>query len=64
MRVFVSVYRKEKGLSQEDLAKCVNVRRETICRLEQGRYMPSLKLAVDISKTLNIPIEKLFEFPD
>ena len=38
------------------------VRRETIMRLEAGKYNPSLKLAIDISKAVNTPIEELFIF--
>ena len=55
-------YRQAAGLSQEKLAELVNVRRETIIRLEAGRYNPSLKLAIDISRAVNVPIEKTFIF--
>lgn len=62
LRTFIPVYRKEKNLKQEDLAKLVGVRRETISRLEKGLYVPSLTLAYDIAKVFDLPIEKLFEF--
>ena len=55
-------YRLLKGLTQEQLAEMVGVRRETILRLEAGKYNPSLKLAIDISKAVNTPIEELFIF--
>lgn len=55
-------YRQLKELTQEQLADIVGVRRETIMRLEAGKYNPSLKLAVDISRAVNAPIEKLFVF--
>ena len=55
-------YRLLKGLTQEQLAEMVGVRRETIMRLEAGKYNPSLKLAIDISKAVNTPIEELFNF--
>lgn len=55
-------YRQFNELTQEELAKKVNVRRETIARLENGKYNPSLELAVRISIELNTPIEKLFIF--
>lgn len=55
-------YRLLKGLTQEQLAEIVGVRRETIMRLEAGKYNPSLKLAIDISKAVNTPIEELFIF--
>ena len=55
-------YRLLKGLTQEQMAEMVGVRRETIMRLEAGKYNPSLKLAIDISKAVNTPIEELFIF--
>ena len=55
-------YRLLKDLTQEQLAEIVGVRRETIMRLEAGKYNPSLKLAIDISKAVNTPIEELFIF--
>ena len=64
LRTYISIYRKEKNLQQDELAQLVGVRRETISRLEKGQYNPSLKLAYDISKVLKVPIEDLFEFYD
>ena len=55
-------YRLFNELTQEELAIKVNVRRETIARLENAKYNPSLELAVKISKELSTPIEKLFIF--
>ena len=55
-------YRLLKDLTQEQLAEKVGVRRETIMRLEAGKYNPSLKLAIDISRVLETPIEELFIF--
>ncbi|MGL4911261.1 MAG: helix-turn-helix transcriptional regulator [Romboutsia sp.] len=55
-------YRQFNELTQEELANKVKVRRETIARLENAKYNPSLELAVRISKELNTPIEKLFIF--
>lgn len=55
-------YRIEAGLTQEELAEEVNVRRETIIRLEAGKYNPSLKLAIDISRVLKTDIEDIFVF--
>lgn len=57
-------YRLLAGLSQEQLAEIVNVRRETIIRLEAGRYNPSLKMAIDVSRAVKAPIEELFIFED
>ena len=55
-------YRQFNELTQEELANKVNVRRETIARLENAKYNPSLELAVRISKELKTPIEDLFIF--
>lgn len=55
-------FRLSKGLTQEQLASAVGVRRETIMRLEKAQYNPSLKLAVDISRTVEAPIEEIFIF--
>lgn len=65
MSTFISnlkKYRQFNELTQEELAKRVNVRRETIARLENAKYNPSLELAVRISKELNTPIDELFIF--
>ena len=58
----IKKYRQLKELTQEQLAEKVGVRRETVIRLEAGKYNPSLKLAVDISRVLETPIEELFFF--
>jgi len=55
-------YRQLKELTQQELANKVNVRRETVARLENAKYNPSLELAVRISKVLDISIEELFVF--
>ena len=55
-------YRLLKDLTQEQLANLVGVRRETIMRLEKAQYNPSLKLAVDISRVVETPIEAIFIF--
>ena len=55
-------YRQLKELTQEQLAEKVGVRRETIMRLEKGRYNPSLKLAMDIARAVEAPIEEIFIF--
>jgi putative transcriptional regulator len=55
-------YRQLKELTQQELANKVNVRRETVARLENAKYNPSLELAVRISKVLDTSIEELFVF--
>ncbi len=54
--------RARDNLTQLDLAKMAEVRRETIVFLEKGKYNPSLKLAYNISKIFNLPIEEVFIF--
>ncbi|GAB6283984.1 MAG: helix-turn-helix transcriptional regulator [Methanoregula sp.] len=57
-------YRTRRSLTQEDLARAVGVRRETIVFLEQGKYNPSLKLAHDVARVLGATIDELFIFDD
>ena len=56
--------RKNKGLSQEQLAENVLVSRQTIISLEKGRYNPSLDLAFRLSKFFNAPIEDIFIYKE
>ena len=56
--------RARYNLTQDDLAKNVGVRRETILYLEKGKYNPSLILAHQIAKTLKTTINDLFIFED
>jgi len=62
MKTNIKEFRAKLNLTQEELANAVNVRRETIVFLEQGKYNPSLKLAHDISLALKCKIEDLFIF--
>ena len=64
MNTRIKEYRTRLSLTQEDLARKVGVRRETIVFLEQGKYNPSLKLAHDVAKALNATIDDLFIFDD
>jgi len=60
MRTRIKELRAKYNLTQEDLAKKVNVRRETIVFLEKGKYMPSLKLAYDVAQVFESKIEDIF----
>jgi putative transcriptional regulator len=60
----IKEYRSRLSLTQDDLAKLVGVRRETIVFLEQGKYNPSLKLAHDVAQALHAKIDDLFIFDD
>ena len=64
MKTRIKELRARHDLTQEDLARLVGVRRETIVFLEKGKYNPSLKLAYDVSKALKTTIDELFIFED
>ena len=64
MKTRIKELRARYNLTQEELAKKVGVRRETIVFLEKGKYNPSLKLAHDVAKVLGTTIEELFIFDD
>jgi putative transcriptional regulator len=56
--------RARYDLTQDDLAKAVGVRRETILYMEKGKYNPSLKLAHAVAKALKTTIDELFIFEE
>ncbi|MDQ6985759.1 MAG: helix-turn-helix transcriptional regulator [Candidatus Dojkabacteria bacterium] len=58
----IKTLRAEAGLTQEDLAKLVEVTRQTIIAIEKCNYSPSLELAFKISKVFNKDISKVFEY--
>ena len=62
MKTRIKEFRARHDMTQEDLARAVEVRRETIVFLEKGKYNPSLKLAHDIAKALKAKIDDLFIF--
>lgn len=62
MKTRIKELRARYNLTQEDLARKVRVRRETIVFLEKGRYNPSLQLAHDVAKVLKTKIDELFIF--
>ena len=64
MRTRIKEYRARYDMTQEDLAKKVGVRRETIVFLEKGKYNPSLRLAHDVATALNAKIDDIFIFDD
>lgn len=64
MKTRLKEYRARFGMRQEELANLVGVRRETIGNLENGKYNPSLKLAMDIAKVFGAKVEDLFSFED
>ncbi len=56
--------RKENGINQEELAKALEVSRQTIGSLENGRYNPSIILAFKIAKYFNMSIEDIFIYEE
>ena len=64
LKTKVKEYRERAGLKQSELAELVHARRETIVHLENGRYNPSLKLAMDIAKVFHARVEDLFVFTE
>ena len=63
-RTRIKELRARYDLTQEDLAKKVGVRRETILYLEKGKYNPSLELAHEVARVLKTTIDDLFIFKD
>ena len=64
LKTKVKEYREKAGIKQSELAELVHVRRETIVHLENGKYNPSLKLAMDIAKVFQVAVEELFAFTE
>ena len=56
--------RKERGINQEQLAEVLEVSRQTIGSLENGRYNPSILLAFKISRYFGLPIEDIFIYEE
>ena len=60
----VGEIRKERGLSQEELAQKVDVSRQTINALEKGNYFPSLLLALKIAQTFDTTVDSIFSLKE
>ncbi|BAK97483.1 putative Xre family DNA-binding protein [Oscillibacter valericigenes Sjm18-20] len=56
--------RKQRGIKQEDLASAVEVSRQTIGSLENGRYNPSILLAFKIARYFGMSIEDIFIYKE
>ena len=52
--------RKNKKMSQDDLAKACNVTRQTVNAIENNKYDPTLSLAFQLAKVLGITVDELF----
>ncbi|HIY54358.1 MAG TPA: helix-turn-helix transcriptional regulator [Candidatus Agathobaculum merdavium] len=64
LKTRIKELRAARGMDQAQLAELVGVRRETIGRLENGQYNPSLKLAMDIAKVFGLTVEEVFTFTE
>jgi len=60
----IKEYRRERSITQDELAKSVSVTRQTIISLENGKYIASLNLAFKLAKYFNVKIEDLFIFEE
>lgn len=56
----VHAMRTRMGIRQEDLAKAVDVSRQTIIAIEKGNYIPSVLLAMKIARFFKRPVEEIF----
>jgi putative transcriptional regulator len=56
--------RKQKGIRQEDLADALEVSRQTIGSLENGRYNPSITLAIKIARYFKLSVEDIFIYEE
>ena len=56
--------RRERGISQEELAKALRVSRQTVNALENGRYNPSIQLAFKIARFFELSIEEVFIYEE
>jgi putative transcriptional regulator len=64
MKTRIKELRARYDMTQDDLARKVGVRRETVLFIENGKYVPSLKLAHDIAKVLQTTVDELFIFDE
>ena len=64
LKTRIKELRAARDMDQARLAELVGVRRETIGRLENGLYNPSLKLAMDIARVFETTVEDLFTFTE
>lgn len=56
--------RKKRGIKQEDLARAMEVSRQTIGSLENGRYNPSIMLAFKLARYFDMNIEDIFIYEE
>ncbi len=64
MKNRLEILRKERGLKQDELADLLEVSRQTISSLENGKYNPSILLAFKIAKVFQCSIEEIFIYEE
>lgn len=64
MKNRLEMLRKERGIKQEELANELEVSRQTIGSLENGRYNPSIQLAFKIARYFGLTIEDIFIYEE
>ena len=64
MKNKTKVQRAIHNLTQDDLAKRIEVSRQTINTMESGKYVPSTVLALKMAKLFGIPVEELFQLDE
>lgn len=64
MKNHLEELRRQRGIKQEDLAAALEVSRQTIGSLENGRYNPSILLAFKIARYFDMSIEDIFIYEE
>lgn len=64
MKNKMKIQRAIHNLTQDDLAKMINVSRQTINTMESGKYVPSTMLALKMAHVLGVPVEALFQLEE
>lgn len=64
MKNRIKILRAEKDISQDDLAKLIEVSRQTINAIENGKFNPSVKLVLKMSKVFGCTVEEIFQLEE
>jgi len=64
MKNHLEELRAQKGIRQEELAALLGVSRQTISSLENGRYNPSIILAIKLARYFQLPVEDIFIYEE
>lgn len=64
MKNNIKFFRKEFGLTQEDIANKTSVTRQTINAIENNKYSPTLELAMRLAQIFNTSVEEIFQLDD